>query len=112
MANRKALKKEIKQLEKQLKLLKREYKDVKEKEKSAKSSVKKIATRFTKCTETNAQSNLNEQRIIPVPNQIPYSLQVSTPVIFRPFKNPPCKRCPALTNGICKCAMKRLQVAS
>ncbi|MFD2176244.1 hypothetical protein [Veronia pacifica] len=26
-----------------------------------------------------------------------------------PLKSPPCKRCPALQNGICKCAAKKLQ---
>lgn len=26
-----------------------------------------------------------------------------------PLKSPPCKRCPALQNGICKCAAKRFQ---
>lgn len=26
-----------------------------------------------------------------------------------PLKSPPCKRCPALDKGICKCAKKRLK---
>jgi len=26
-----------------------------------------------------------------------------------PMKSPPCKRCPALSGGLCKCALKRLK---
>ncbi len=30
-------------------------------------------------------------------------------VIHLPLKSPPCKRCPALSNGICKCAAKKFK---
>lgn len=29
-----------------------------------------------------------------------------------PLKSPPCKRCPALTNGICKCAAKKFRLSA
>lgn len=36
------------------------------------------------------------------------SLGVKT-IMHLPLKSPPCKRCPALSNGICKCAAKQLK---
>ncbi|OLQ95058.1 hypothetical protein BIY21_07515 [Vibrio ponticus] len=30
-------------------------------------------------------------------------------IVHLPMKSPPCKRCPALSNGVCKCAAKKLQ---
>ncbi len=29
-----------------------------------------------------------------------------------PLKSPPCKRCPALSNGICKCAAKKFKLSA
>ncbi|MFB1077167.1 hypothetical protein [Photobacterium damselae] len=29
---------------------------------------------------------------------------------YLPLKSPPCKRCPALSNGICKCAAKKFKL--
>ncbi len=29
-----------------------------------------------------------------------------------PLKSPPCKRCPALSNGICKCAAKKFRLSA
>ncbi|WP_114764958.1 hypothetical protein [Vibrio rhodolitus] len=33
-------------------------------------------------------------------------------IVHLPMKSPPCKRCPALSNGICKCAAKKLQMSA
>ncbi|OAN17842.1 hypothetical protein A3K86_02675 [Photobacterium jeanii] len=29
-----------------------------------------------------------------------------------PLKSPPCKRCPAMSNGLCKCAMKKFNLSA
>ncbi|MGF1765344.1 hypothetical protein [Aliivibrio kagoshimensis] len=29
-------------------------------------------------------------------------------IAYLPLKSPPCKRCPALSNGVCKCALKQM----
>lgn len=36
------------------------------------------------------------------------STPATLPSIDVPYKSPACKRCPALSNGLCKCAMKRV----
>lgn len=33
-------------------------------------------------------------------------------IIHLPLKSPPCKRCPALQSGICKCAAKRFKMSA
>ncbi len=33
-------------------------------------------------------------------------------VVSLPLKSPPCKRCPALQNGICKCAAKKFKMTA
>ena len=33
-------------------------------------------------------------------------------IVHLPLKSPPCKRCPALSNGVCKCAAKKLQMSA
>lgn len=33
-------------------------------------------------------------------------------IVHLPLKSPPCKRCPALSNGVCKCAAKKLKVSA
>ncbi|MEZ8823098.1 hypothetical protein AB6E04_01980 [Vibrio amylolyticus] len=38
----------------------------------------------------------------------PSTLPATLPAIDVPYKSPACKRCPALANGLCKCAMKRI----
>ncbi|MGL6258605.1 hypothetical protein [Vibrio sp. WXL210] len=30
-------------------------------------------------------------------------------IVHLPLKSPPCKRCPALSNGVCKCAAKKFK---
>ncbi|GAL17466.1 hypothetical protein JCM19235_6015 [Vibrio maritimus] len=33
-------------------------------------------------------------------------------IAYLPLKSPPCKRCPALSNGICKCAAKKFKLTA
>lgn len=33
-------------------------------------------------------------------------------IAMLPLKSPPCKRCPALSNGICKCAAKKFKLSA
>ncbi|MGF1909416.1 hypothetical protein L4C38_08250 [Vibrio kasasachensis] len=33
-------------------------------------------------------------------------------IVHLPFKSPPCKRCPALSHGVCKCAAKKLKMSA
>ena len=33
---------------------------------------------------------------------------VSLNEVYRPYKSSPCKKCPALAGGMCKCALKRI----
>lgn len=33
-------------------------------------------------------------------------------IVHLPLKSPPCKRCPALSNGVCKCAAKKLKISA
>lgn len=33
---------------------------------------------------------------------------VSLDEVYRPYKSSPCKKCPALAGGMCKCALKRM----
>lgn len=41
--------------------------------------------------------------------RIPINTASNTNTLARlPLKSPPCKRCPALSGGLCKCALKRL----
>lgn len=35
------------------------------------------------------------------------TISVNNAVLRQPLKSPPCKRCPALQGGICKCARKK-----
>lgn len=34
--------------------------------------------------------------------------KIELSILQSPYKSPPCKRCPALEKGICKCVKKRL----
>ncbi|MEX0336443.1 hypothetical protein [Vibrio tubiashii] len=49
--------------------------------------------------------NIQKANIIPTQSQ-PRS------VVSLPLKSPPCKRCPALQNGICKCAAKKFKMSA
>ncbi|OBT15544.1 hypothetical protein A9264_12820 [Vibrio sp. UCD-FRSSP16_10] len=40
------------------------------------------------------------------------SIQPANANLYVAFKSPACKRCPALKNGICKCAAKRYQLSA
>jgi hypothetical protein len=33
-------------------------------------------------------------------------------IFYRPYKSDACKKCPALNNGICKCALKKMNKAA
>lgn len=46
------------------------------------------------------------------PPQSPQMLSKVTSIGRMPLKSPPCKRCPALENGLCKCAAKRFQLTA
>jgi len=39
--------------------------------------------------------------------KLPSSADSKLALVRFPLKSPPCKRCPALSNGICKCAAKK-----
>lgn len=47
--------------------------------------------------------NIKQAQIIPTQSRSLVSL---------PLKSPPCKRCPALTNGVCKCAAKKFKMSA
>lgn len=32
--------------------------------------------------------------------------------VYKPYKSSPCKKCPALASGMCKCALKRINRAA
>ncbi|MCG9582352.1 hypothetical protein L1D13_19125 [Vibrio tubiashii] len=49
--------------------------------------------------------NIQKANIIPTQSQ-PRS------VVSLPLKSPPCKHCPALQNGICKCAAKKFKMSA
>jgi len=46
------------------------------------------------------------------PPQGPQTLSKVTSIGRIPLKSPPCKRCPALQNGLCKCAAKKFQLTA
>ncbi len=52
--------------------------------------------------QQRSPSNLQVKKSMP-------TIKVKRSVMHLPLKSPPCKRCPALANGICKCAAKRFQ---
>lgn len=46
------------------------------------------------------------------PPQSRQTLNNVTSIGRMPLKSPPCKRCPALQNGLCKCAAKKFQLTA
>lgn len=59
---------------------------------------------------TSQRSAANTSSLSPVkPNQ---TLSNVSSIGRLPLKSPPCKRCPALQNGLCKCAAKKFQLSA
>ncbi|GAB3514594.1 hypothetical protein [Photobacterium alginatilyticum] len=42
--------------------------------------------------------------------KLPSSLNAKQALVRVPLKSPACKRCPALNNGVCKCAAKKFNI--
>lgn len=59
---------------------------------------------------TSQRSAANTSSLSPAkPNQ---TLSNVSSIGRLPLKSPPCKRCPALQNGLCKCAAKKFQLSA
>ena len=109
-------KKAKKQLDKQYKLLKKSLKaELKRSRKSqakdgdpvtalSKKEIKSLAKEMVaQLVTSNDQSNTVQvvHHIEPAPSSMSFAL--------KPLKKSPCKRCPALAGGLCKCAVKQAE---
>ncbi|PSW18031.1 hypothetical protein C9I98_18230 [Photobacterium sanctipauli] len=57
--------------------------------------------------QQHTQQNIALSTSLKAANQPQLSLQDNREIARLPLKSPPCKRCPALANGMCKCAAKK-----
>lgn len=103
-------KKAKKQLEKQVKLLRKSLKaELKQLERSdtdsplmnlSKKQISQLAIdMLSGLTASNDQAEKVVHQITPKPSEMSYAL--------KPAKKSPCKQCPALAGGLCKCAIKQ-----
>lgn len=57
----------------------------------------------------HVSSALNTPSLLAKSSQIKQPQLAVKSVLFIPLKSPPCKQCPALSNGMCKCAAKKFK---
>jgi len=76
----------------------------------ARGTFNPILSWFDEAQVINVVSNTKQiHSAIQSKTQAPNKASSSQQLASLPLKSPPCKKCPALRNGLCKCALKRFK---